>query len=232
MHEVAVQGVKSSSEVRAALAQLNAENEVDVIVITRGGGSFEDLLPFSDELLLRAVYASKIPVVSAIGHEQDNPLLDYVADLRASTPTDAATKLVPDIEDEIALIDLWINRIREKIASRIEKEKLNLERLLETSALNSPEEFIQGHRDKILEFKQFLRNNIQNKIYVQQTWFKPRLAQLRTLSPLGTLSRGFAIVQKQSGQIIRSEKDVKDEEILAIRLEKDSLNAKVTKSSN
>ena len=232
VHEVAVQGVKSSSEVRAALAQLNAENEVDVIVITRGGGSFEDLLPFSDELLLRAVYASKIPVVSAIGHEQDNPLLDYVADLRASTPTDAATKLVPDIEDEIALIDLWINRIREKIASRIEKEKLNLERLLETSALNSPEEFIQGHRDKILEFKQFLRNNIQNKIYVQQTWFKPRLAQLRTLSPLGTLSRGFAIVQKQSGQIIRSEKDVKDEEILAIRLEKDSLKAKVTKSSN
>ena len=232
VHEVAVQGVKSSSEVRAALAQLNAENEVDVIVITRGGGSFEDLLPFSDELLLRAVYASKIPVVSAIGHEQDNPLLDYVADLRASTPTDAATKLVPDIEDEIALIDLWINRMREKIASRIEKEKLNLERLLETSALNSPEEFIQGHRDKILEFKQFLRNNIQNKIYVQQTWFKPRLAQLRTLSPLGTLSRGFAIVQKQSGQIIRSEKDVKDEEILAIRLEKDSLNAKVTKSSN
>ena len=232
VHEVAVQGVKSSSEVRAALAQLNAENEVDVIVITRGGGSFEDLLPFSDELLLRAVYASKIPVVSAIGHEQDNPLLDYVADLRASTPTDAATKLVPDIEDEIDLIDLWINRMREKIASRIEKEKLNLERLLETSALNSPEEFIQGHRDKILEFKQFLRNNIQNKIYVQQTWFKPRLAQLRTLSPLGTLSRGFAIVQKQSGQIIRSEKDVKDEEILAIRLEKDSLNAKVTKSSN
>ena len=232
VHEVAVQGVKSSSEVRAALAQLNAEDEVDVIVITRGGGSFEDLLPFSDELLLRAVYASKIPVVSAIGHEQDNPLLDYVADLRASTPTDAATKLVPDIEDEIDLIDLWINRMREKIASRIEKEKLNLERLLETSALNSPEEFIQGHRDKILEFKQFLRNNIQNKIYVQQTWFKPRLAQLRTLSPLGTLSRGFAIVQKQSGQIIRSEKDVKDEEILAIRLEKDSLNAKVTKSSN
>lgn len=232
VHEVAVQGVKSSSEVRAALAQLNAEDEVDVIVITRGGGSFEDLLPFSDELLLRAVYASKIPVVSAIGHEQDNPLLDYVADLRASTPTDAATKLVPDIEDEIDLIDLWINRMREKIASRIEKEKLNLERLLETSALNSPEEFIQGHRDKILELKQFLRNNIQNKIYVQQTWFKPRLAQLRTLSPLGTLSRGFAIVQKQSGQIIRSEKDVKDEEILAIRLEKDSLKAKVTKSSN
>ena len=232
VHEVAVQGVKSSSEVRAALAQLNAEDEVDVIVITRGGGSFEDLLPFSDELLLRAVYASKIPVVSAIGHEQDNPLLDYVADLRASTPTDAATKLVPDIEDEIDLIDLWINRMREKIASRIEKEQLNLERLLETSALNSPGEFIQGHRDKILELKQVLRNNIQNKIYVQQTWFKPRLAQLRTLSPLGTLSRGFAIVQKQSGQIIRSEKDVKDEEILAIRLEKDSLKAKVTKSSN
>ena len=229
VHEVAVQGVKSSSEVRAALAQLNAENEVEVIVITRGGGSFEDLLPFSDEMLLRAVAASNIPVISAIGHEQDNPLLDYVADLRASTPTDAASKLVPDLEDEIELIDDWVFRMREIIANRIEKEQISLERLLEKSALDSPKEFIQSHRDVIIELKTNLRNLISTKIYSEQTWFKPRLAQLRTLSPLSTLARGFAIVQKNDGKLVRKESDVKTGDLLKIRLEKDSLQAEVKK---
>jgi exodeoxyribonuclease VII large subunit len=229
VHEVAVQGVKSSSEVRAALAQLNAENEVEVIVITRGGGSFEDLLPFSDEMLLRAVAASNIPVISAIGHEQDNPLLDYVADLRASTPTDAASKLVPDLEDEIELIDDWVFRMREIIANRIEREQTSLERLLEKSALDSPKEFIQSHRDVIIELKNNLRNLISTKIYTEQTWFKPRLAQLRTLSPLSTLARGFALVQKNDGKLVRKESDVKAGDLLKIRLEKDSLQAEVKK---
>ena len=229
VHEVAVQGVKSSSEVRAALAQLNAENEVEVIVITRGGGSFEDLLPFSDEMLLRAVAASNIPVISAIGHEQDNPLLDYVADLRASTPTDAASKLVPDLEDEIELIDDWVFRMREIIANRIEREQTSLERLLEKSALDSPKEFIQSHRDVIIELKTNLRNLISTKIYTEQTWFKPRLAQLRTLSPLSTLARGFALVQKNDGKLVRKESDVNSGDLLKIRLEKDSLQAEVKK---
>jgi len=229
VHEVAVQGVKSSSEVRAALAQLNAENEVEVIVITRGGGSFEDLLPFSDEMLLRAVAASNIPVISAIGHEQDNPLLDYVADLRASTPTDAASKLVPDLEDEIELIDDWVFRMREIIANRIEREQTSLERLLEKSALDSPKEFIQSHRDVIIDLKTNLRNLISTKIYTEQTWFKPRLAQLRTLSPLSTLARGFALVQKNDGKLVRKESDVNSGDLLKIRLEKDSLQAEVKK---
>ncbi|MFZ9359894.1 MAG: exodeoxyribonuclease VII large subunit [Candidatus Nanopelagicales bacterium] len=229
VHEVAVQGVKSSSEVRAALAQLNAENEVEVIVITRGGGSFEDLLPFSDEMLLRAVAASNIPVISAIGHEQDNPLLDYVADLRASTPTDAASKLVPDLEDEIELIDDWVFRMREIIANRIEREQTSLERLLEKSALDSPKEFIQSHRDVIIDLKTNLRNLISTKIYTEQTWFKPRLAQLRTLSPLSTLARGFALVQKNDGKLVRKESDVNSGDLLKIRLEKDSLQVEVKK---
>ena len=229
VHEVAVQGVKSSSEVRAALAQLNAENEVEVIVITRGGGSFEDLLPFSDEMLLRAVAASNIPVISAIGHEQDNPLLDYVADLRASTPTDAASKLVPDLEDEIELIDDWVFRMREIIANRIEREQTSLERLLEKSALDSPKEFIQSHRDVIIDLKTNLRNLISTKIYTEQTWFKPRLAQLRTLSPLSTLARGFALVQKNDGKLVRKESDVNSGDLLKNRLEKDSLQVEVKK---
>ncbi|MFM1986140.1 MAG: exodeoxyribonuclease 7 large subunit [Actinomycetota bacterium] len=229
VHEVAVQGVKSSSEVRASLSQLNAENKVDVIVITRGGGSFEDLLPFSDELLIRAVAASVIPVVSAIGHEQDTPLLDYVADLRASTPTDAASKIVPDLDDEIDLIDRFIDSMRERIRNRIEREQISLERLLETSALNSPSEFIQTHRDELFDLKVSLRELITLKITNEQSWFKPRLAQLRTLSPMGTLARGFAIVQGKDGKLVRKSSDAAIGEVLDIRLEKDSLKAQVTK---
>lgn len=229
VHEVAVQGVKSSSEVRASLSQLNAEKKVDVIVITRGGGSFEDLLPFSDELLIRAVAASVIPVVSAIGHEQDTPLLDYVADLRASTPTDAASKIVPDLDDEIDLIDRFIDSMRERISNRIEREQVSLERLLETSALNSPSEFIQTHRDELFDLKSGLRELITSKINNEQSWFKPRLAQLRTLSPMGTLARGFAIVRGKDGKLIRKSSDASIGEVLDIRVEKDSLKAQVTK---
>jgi exodeoxyribonuclease VII large subunit len=211
------------------LSQLNAEKKVDVIVITRGGGSFEDLLPFSDELLIRAVAASVIPVVSAIGHEQDTPLLDYVADLRASTPTDAATKIVPDLEDEIDLIDKFIDSMRERISNRIEREQVSLERLLETSALNSPSEFIQTHRDLLFDLKSGLRELIISKVNTEQSWFKPRLAQLRTLSPLGTLARGFAIVQGKDGKLIRKSSDATIGDLLDIRVEKDSLKAQVTK---
>jgi exodeoxyribonuclease VII large subunit len=229
IHEVAVQGVKSSAEVRGALAQLNAENNVEVIVITRGGGSFEDLLPFSDELLIRAVAASTIPVVSAIGHEQDNPLLDLVADLRASTPTDAAAKIVPDLDDEYELIDRIINNIRDRISNKLEREQTSLAHLLETSALDSPQEFIQNHRDILLELQDELREFMANKINTEQTWFRPRLAQLRTLSPLGTLARGFAIVQDKDGKLVRKSADVKVGELLKIRVEKDSLQAQVAK---
>src|SRR5690606_11673888 len=104
VREVAVQGDRAVPEVMAALEELDAHPEVDVIIIARGGGSLEDLLPFSDEALVRAVAAARTPVVSAIGHEQDTPLLDYVADLRASTPTDAAKKVVPDVGEQWELI--------------------------------------------------------------------------------------------------------------------------------
>ncbi len=227
VHEVAVQGVKSSQEVRSALAQLNAENRVDVIVITRGGGSFEDLLPFSDEALVRAVSASSIPVVSAIGHEQDNPLLDFVADVRASTPTDAANKIVPNLDEEFELIDRLIDSMRDRVSHRIEREQISLERLLETSILNSPADFVQGHRDVLIDLKTDLRSLVTQKVSVEQSWFKPSLAKLRALSPLGTLARGFSIVQNKDGKLIRKSSDVKDGDLLNIRLEKDSLQAQV-----
>jgi exodeoxyribonuclease VII large subunit len=130
---------------------------------------------------------------------------------------------------EIELIDDWIFRMREIIANRIEKEQISLERLLEKSALDSPKEFIQSHRDVVIDLKQSLRNIISTKIYSEQTWFKPRLAQLRTLSPLSTLARGFAIVQKHDGKLVRKASEVKTGELLQIRLEKDSLQAEVKK---
>ena len=119
--------------------------------------------------------------------------------------------------------------MREIIANRIEREQTSLERLLEKSALDSPKEFIQSHRDVIIDLKTNLRNLISTKIYTEQTWFKPRLAQLRTLSPLSTLARGFALVQKNDGKLVRKESDVNSGDLLKIRLEKDSLQVEVKK---
>jgi exodeoxyribonuclease VII large subunit len=119
--------------------------------------------------------------------------------------------------------------MRERIGNRIEREQVSLERLLETSALNSPSEFIQAHRDELFDLKSGLRELITSKITNEQSWFKPRLAQLRTLSPMGTLARGFAIVRGKDGKLIRKSSDASVGEVLDIRVEKDSLKAQVTK---
>jgi exodeoxyribonuclease VII large subunit len=127
VEQTAVQGPYAVAEVIDALHRLDADPEVDVIVITRGGGSLEDLLPFSDETLIRAVAACRTPVVSAIGHEQDTPLLDYVADLRASTPTDAAKRIVPDVAEQLALVSQLRDRARRCVTGWLDRETAWLE---------------------------------------------------------------------------------------------------------
>ena len=129
IREVTVQGAAAVSEVSQALRELEADEEVDVIIITRGGGSFEDLLPFSDEGLVRLAASCHTPIVSAIGHEKDAPLLDLVADFRASTPTDAAKHVVPDLAEELALIEQLRNRTRRRIVTMVELESTRIKNL-------------------------------------------------------------------------------------------------------
>ena len=155
IREVAVQGAAAVVEVSAALAELEAQEDVDVIIITRGGGSFEDLLPFSDESLVRLAASCKTPIVSAIGHEKDSPLLDLVADVRASTPTDAAKKVVPDISEEIEMITALGQRARRHILSLLDLETSRIENLRNRPVLKDPlvlvttrEEIVTGLRDR------------------------------------------------------------------------------------
>ena len=193
--EVAVQGADAVIQVSAALKELDKDPEVDVIIITRGGGSFEDLLPFSDESLVRLAASCIKPIVSAIGHEQDTPLLDLVADLRASTPTDAAKRVVPDIQEELEKINQLRNRADQKINDRV---------VLEMT--------------KIVNFMQRSFASMNSRLIRSTEELTHTLARIRTLSPQATLDRGYAVVQRADESIVRSAKSLIAGEKLRLRL--------------
>ena len=193
--EVAVQGADAVIQVSAALKELDNHAEVDVIIITRGGGSFEDLLPFSDEGLVRLAANCKKPIVSAIGHEQDTPLLDLVADLRASTPTDAAKRVVPDIKEELEKIRQLRNRADQKINDRVILEMTKVVNLMQRSFAG-----------------------INSRITRSSDELNHMLTQIRALSPQATLDRGYAVVQKSDGSIVRTPNKLTKGEMLRLRL--------------
>jgi exodeoxyribonuclease VII large subunit len=198
IREVAVQGAAAVVEVSAALKELDANPDVDVIIITRGGGSFEDLLPFSDEGLIRLVASSTTPIVSAIGHEKDAPLLDLVADWRASTPTDAGKKVVPDVEEELRKITQLQERGARTLTHFIERELSHLKQIISRPIFRDPTVMVSVRREDIDSLS----------------------AQLRTLSPQGTLDRGYAVVLKGDQSIVRDATTVTAGEKLAIRVAK------------
>lgn len=203
VREVAVQGVNAVPEVTAALAELDADPHVDVIVIARGGGSVEDLLPFSNETLVRAVAAARTPVVSAIGHEQDTPLLDYVADLRASTPTDAAKRIVPSWAEESAVITGLRDRARRTLLVAIDRTV-----------------------DAIADLRRRSLSRITRQWEAATADIDHLGARLRALSPASTLDRGYAIVTLQDGTIVRDAQDVAAGDAMTIRVARGSLTAR------
>ena len=180
VREVPVQGPQAVPAVTAALAELDALPDVDVIILTRGGGSVEDLLPFSNEALVRAVAACRTPVVSAIGHEQDAPLVDFVADLRASTPTDAAKRVVPSLAEQVALIDGLRRRGSMVLRHVIDREQQGL-----------------AHR------RQRARSIVLGRLDAAASDVTHLTARVRALSPAATLERGYAIVMTDDGVIVR-----------------------------
>lgn len=204
IREVAVQGTTAVTAVVEALAELNALSDVDVVVIARGGGSVEDLLPFSNERLVRAVASSRAPVVSAIGHEQDVPLIDLAADVRASTPTDAAKRIVPDVADELRLVDAARTRMR-----RI------LRRSLETD------------RQRIEDRRGRGRAAVVRRIDRGRDDIDHLSARLRVLSPAATLDRGYAVVRTPDGRVVRSSDEVAVGAELDIRVAEGRISATV-----
>ena len=228
IREVTVQGAAAVSEVSAALAELEALADVDVIIITRGGGSFEDLLPFSDEGLVRLAAQCSTPIVSAIGHEKDSPLLDLVADFRASTPTDAAKRVVPDINEEIDLIEKLRDRASRFMRNMIELESSKIANLAARPVLRDPAVIISSRLEIITGLRDRSIRSFQGRLAIAQEELQQVTARVRALSPQATLDRGYAVVQLVDGSIARDSAALKDGEKLRIRLAQGETSAMVT----
>ena len=231
IREVTVQGAAAVTEVSAALSELEADTDVEVIVITRGGGSFEDLLPFSDEGLVRLAASCVTPIVSAIGHEKDSPLLDLVADFRASTPTDAAKHVVPDIAEEIAMIEELRERARRKLLALIELERARIASFKDRPVMKDPHVIITSRAEIITAYRQRSHRSFAGHVKVAKEELVQIKARVRALSPQATLDRGYSVVQLANGDIARDAKALKAGDLLRLRLAKGEANATVTANS-
>lgn len=230
IREVAVQGAAAVVEVSAALRELEANPVVDVIIITRGGGSFEDLLPFSDESLVRLAASCETPIVSAIGHEKDSPLLDLVADYRASTPTDAAKKVVPDIAQEMSDIEKLRDRALRSLVARIEFEANQIAGLRNRPVMKDPIVMVTSRRDELKGLRDRALRGFASLLEIEKKELKGVRDQLRSLSPQSTMDRGYAVVQLSDGKILRDATKVKTGTALRIRVAKGETHATVTDS--
>jgi exodeoxyribonuclease VII large subunit len=230
IREVAVQGAAAVVEVSAALRELEGMDDVDVIIITRGGGSFEDLLPFSDESLVRLAASCQTPIVSAIGHEKDSPLLDLVADYRASTPTDAAKRVVPDIEQEISDINKIRDRIYRRLLSSVEYELNQIAQLRNRPVMKDPGVMIKVRKDELSALRDRSHRGFKALLDIEKKEIKGVIAHLRSLSPQSTMDRGYAVVQSDDGKIVRDATKLKAGSVLRIRAAKGEAKASVLAS--
>jgi exodeoxyribonuclease VII large subunit len=215
---VLVQGPLAAAQLMEAVRALDANPTTDVIVIARGGGSLEDLLPFSDEGLIRTVFACRTPVVSAIGHESDSPILDLVADLRASTPTDAAKRIVPDVSDELAQLAQLRRRFAQSMISKISAEQERLTALRSRPVLADPTASFAVHSDQIQSLRERSRRAISTRIEHETTAVGHHLARVRAMSPRATLERGYAVLVDADGHAVTSVRSVSVGDQLTARL--------------
>lgn len=224
IRNTAVQGPNAVAQIVAALGELDADPHVDVIVIARGGGSAEDLLPFSDETLCRAIAACRTPVVSAVGHEPDNPLCDLVADVRAATPTDAAKKVVPDAVAESALVAELQHRSARALRNWVAREQHTLAQLRSRPALADPFRLVTDRAAEVQRARAAGRRDITRLITAESDRIGHLGARLATLGPAATLARGYAVVQRVDGaapgsaSVLRSSADAPAGTQVRIRL--------------
>lgn len=231
VRQVAVQGPTAVTEVMGALDELDVADDVDVIVIARGGGSVEDLLPFSNEALVRAVSRARTAVVSAIGHDVDTPLLDLVADARASTPTDAAKVVVPDASAERRGVQEARSRARRVLADRVGSERRHLVALRTRPVMADPGAFIRAQRETVGALRRRGRSQAVALVARAADQIAHLRAQVRILSPQSTLDRGYAIVHHRGGGLVRAASDVTAGERLDIRVARGGFGVQVVGGS-
>ncbi|MEV6248121.1 exodeoxyribonuclease VII large subunit [Streptomyces sp. NPDC051742] len=218
VRNVAVQGVKAVPQVVQAVKELDAHDDVDVIIVARGGGSVEDLLPFSDEQLVRAVADCRTPVVSAIGHEPDSPLLDLVADLRASTPTDAAKKVVPDVGEELERVRGLRDRALRTVRGLLDREERGLAQALARPVMEHPQRMVEVRADEVAALLARSRRVLGHLLDRADSELSHTRARVRALSPAATLERGYAVLQRADGAVVRSPEEVAEGEELRARV--------------
>lgn len=220
-----VQGDKAAPEVIAAIKTLDEDPSVDVIIIARGGGSFLDLMVFSDEALVRAAANAKTPIVSAIGHENDRPVLDDVGDLRASTPTDAAKRVVPDVVDERHKLDQLRQRLFMRVDTFVENQLSMIEQIRSRPILANPYTFIEVHEADVERALEHMRLRLDQLLSRESMQIGHLRQQVRSLSPQSTLDRGYSVVRDLAGHVISDSDKVKTGQQLKIRLAKGELGA-------
>ena len=204
VEHAAVQGHDAARQVIEALRVLDKDPQVDVIIVSRGGGALEDLLPFSDEGLVRAVADCRTPVVSAIGHEEDQPLLDLVADLRVSTPTDAAKRVVPDVVEELQKVVATRDRGRYVLRGLVQREQQALTTMRSRPVLADPHRVFDQLSEQVTVLVARSRQTVGHRLDRADDDLDHRLARVRALSPLATLQRGYAVVQTADGAVVTS----------------------------
>jgi exodeoxyribonuclease VII large subunit len=228
----ATQGALAVPQLIDALEALDRDPGIDVIVIARGGGSVEDLLPFSDEALCRAVASARTPVVSAIGHEPDTPLLDHVADLRCSTPTAAGRAIVPDLAEETARIAGLRDRARRALSGWVDRERRILDGLRARPVLADPRRDLERRSDEVSVLRERGRRDVVRGLNDRESELRHLASRLTSLGPAATLARGYAVVQRVSEElgstVLRSVDEARPGDRLRIRVADGSLPAVVT----
>ncbi len=226
LYPVPVQGEGAGSKIAEAIKIMNDKKLADVLILARGGGSLEDLWPFNEEVVARAIYNSEIPIVSAVGHETDFSISDFVADLRAPTPSAAAEIVVPNIVNIKQNLDTYNIRLKNALRKKVEIMKMRYEKCMKSRIYTDPLKNINDNYLKIDIITKSIINSINNKLQLSKTEAVKHFSKLDALSPLKTLSRGYSIIEKDN-QIIKSVQELEQGDIVNIRLSNGNKEAKI-----
>ena len=226
LYPVPVQGEGAGEKIAEAIKIMNDKKLADVLILARGGGSLEDLWPFNEEVVARAIHKSELPIVSAVGHETDFSISDFVADLRAPTPSAAAELVVPNIAEIGQKLDVYNLRLKNALKKKIDIMKMRYEKCMKSRIYTDPLRNINDQYLKLDIIIKNMTNSVLTKLQKSKTEAATNITKLDTLSPLKTLSRGYSIVQKDD-KVIKSSKDLKQDDIISIRLQDGAKDAKI-----
>ena len=226
LYPVPVQGEGAAEKIADGIRFMNENNLADVLILARGGGSLEDLWPFNEEIVAHAIYNSKLPIISAVGHETDFSISDFVADLRAPTPSAAAELAVPDIYEIKQKINVYQNRLRMSLVKKVEIMKLRYEKCMNSRVFKEPTRNINDNYLRVDNYIKRLENTIKIKQKEEKTKYIELISKLDALSPLKTLTRGYSIVETDD-KIIKSSKQLKTGDKIRLRFSDGQKNAEI-----